>query len=317
MKLFLANFRWFPAFFLLAMLTVVGAKQVVAEEYIQEVFLQLPGAYADPLGTTYGPTGIGIDFNDNLCVFFSRTLTFYDSAGDTVRQLQLEYGHDFCFDEEGNIYVSKNNSGEISIRKYNSSGDPLGEMYNYKILPPAPAREYFSGRYINYIPGVGLYLHFNWPHILFQFSASQFPDAFLQSEVEPGYIFGRDKYLLTDDGSQDEIDITVHNASGPEEVLHLEGYRCVWAIPIYSLDTDHQYYSIYSFVEGEPNELENTLQKLDGDELLFSTSDFPPNRIEYSLGKKFVVDSRGIIYYYCGDENEIQIIRWIPANIDH
>jgi hypothetical protein len=47
---------------------------------------------------------------------------------------------------------------------------------------------------------------------------------------------------------------------------------------------------------------------------MFSTSDLPPNRIEYCHGKIFVVDGNAIIYYYCGDEDEIQIIRWIPAN---
>jgi hypothetical protein len=147
-------------FIWLAILRVVTPMQVNAEEYTREVFLHLPGAFVDPLGITYGPTGIGMDFNNYLCIFFSSTLTFYNDEGDTISQLQLQYGHDFCFDEEGDIYVSKNNSGEISIRKYNSSGDLLGEMYNYKILPPEPPREYFYGSYINYFPGAGLYLRF-------------------------------------------------------------------------------------------------------------------------------------------------------------
>ena len=95
------------------------------------------------------------------------------------------------------------------------------------------------------------------------------------------------------------------------EILHIEGHRNVWAEPIYSLDTEHQYYSMYSFVEEDPNELEHNLRKYDGDELLFSTDDFPPNGIEYSQGKKFVVDSEGTIYYYGGDESEILIIRWL------
>jgi hypothetical protein len=317
MKLFPPNFRWLLVFFWLAILTVVATTQVEAEEYTQEIFLRLPGAYMDERGITFGPTGIGVDFDNNLCIFFNRTLTFYDSAGDTIRQLQLQPGDDFCLDEEGNIYVSQNTSGEIMIRKYNGNGDLLSEMYNYKVLRPDPPREYFYGRYINYFPEVGLYLHFKWPSILFEFEDGEFPDAFLQSDVTSEYLFGREKYLSTEDGLSATRDIWVHDDDKVVRTLHLSGHRNISAEPIYSLDSAHQYYLVYTFVDQYSNEMTDSLQKYDGDELLFSTGELPPNEIEYSRGKQFVVDSRGIIYYYCGDENEILIIRWIPANIEH
>lgn len=292
-------------------LGMIATNGVIAQEYHREVFLRLPGARVVEQGFLHGPTGIGIDFDDNLCIFFSKILTFYNDEGDTIRQLQLEYGHDFCFDEYGNIYVSKNNGGEVTIHKYDPNGNSLGTMTNGTESSRSRSMNKFLGRYINYIPGVGLFLHSkNWEFIPIEFVVELDPDMTTKDKRQVGWIVGKGKLVTGDRNTLRDgyIDVSIIQDDMPNESLsfsHIMGVEV-----IYSLDTEHQYYHVYM---KNPNgrSLQRFIYKYRGDNLLFITEELTPNRIDYKRGKKIVVDSKGTIYYYYGDQEEIQIIRWV------
>jgi YD repeat-containing protein len=295
----------------IGVLLLVGIVELWAQEYHKEVFLSFPGAKVVEQGFLYGPQAIGVDFDGNLTVFSGKTLSFYNDSGEKIRDLNLEYGHDLCFDEYGNIFVSKNNGGEVTIYKYDPSGNLLGTMTNGKEASSSRSMTKFLGRYINYLPGVGLFLHSqNWEYIPIKFVAGLDPDMTTGDKRQAGWIVDKGKLVVGNRNALRDgyIDLSIIQDDIPRESLsftHIFGVEV-----IYSLDTEHQYYFVY-MKDPEGEDLQRYIYKYKGDKLLFITEELPPNRIDYLRGKKIVADNRGTIYYYYGDQEKIQIIRWM------
>lgn len=85
-----------------------------AQEYHEEVFMELP-VQRDENGWLMGPTAIGVDFEGNFSYLQGDLMSTYNFQGDRIRVALVQPGMDFCYDEQGNFYISWNCSGEVVI----------------------------------------------------------------------------------------------------------------------------------------------------------------------------------------------------------
>ena len=288
---------------------VLGA-QGLCQQYQKEVFLRLP-VFTVEEGMLWVPQSIGVDFDDHFCILQGGVLAFYDQKGDTLHVLTVEPGDDFCFDEQDNIYIYSNGSGEVEIHKYDKDGKLLGTMTNsMDTVVSQPPMGRFLGQCISYLSGVGLFLSDgHWVQIPVDFIDGCVPDM-TSGDRRVDHIFtASNRYVKGTRESRTAMVMSLYEEGTPTKEVRFEGWGLVGVEIVYSLDTEHQYYFWFTDCSG-CKDYQRHIAKYRGDEPIFATDILAPSMIDYLRGKDTVVDSKGIIYYYWGDEHGIEIIRW-------
>lgn len=259
-----------------------------------------------------------MDNEDHFCVLDVRTFRIYDDFGNVLRELSLRDqkgdfpgGWDFCLDDEGNIYTYRNLSGEVFVNKFNSEGLLQGKMTNdYQLAVSQDGRDRFLGKNIFYIHHYGLIICDDAKgHIPVNFTAGKVPDMSLRQKLIQNFVIGANSTVKLTFQRVGDFTMEINQpAQAPKEV-QITYNGTLECTHIFSRDENNQYLYLAKAVAGSKR-YEEEIRKYHGDELLFTTGPLPPNKIEWAVGKTRVVDSQGTIYYYCGDENGIQILRW-------
>ena len=283
-------------------------------EYRKELFLQFPPEIA---GCDYkyldGPQSIGINLDDQLCLFWYDSVYVYDDSGEVERVIPIKPADDFCFDEYGDIYTCTGGSGEVVIRRFAADGKPQGVMTNYRGPNIVAAVFNYYGHRIGYLPRIGLFLYEGWDYLPVSFQPGHFP-AMTAAKNTIRTVYAAPVVNINQKRvERNTLELEVYYKTMPKCTVRLVGDDYIKAICLCSRDWDHQYYLIIQKDEDEGN-YQYYIQKYDCDDLLFSTDFLPKNQagILGIGGKKAIVDSRGIIYYYAADyENGVRIFRWI------
>ena len=283
---------------------------ISAEEYRKELFLSFPQGHSRG-ALIYGPSSIGIDFDNNLSLLWGNTLFTYNKQGAMIRELEVKSAHDVCFDEEDNAYLYLNTSGEVHINKYDNNRTLVGRMDNdMTTVQTQSMKETFLGSSIRYIPEYGLLLHGStWDHIPVDFFNGKVDDFTLSSKIVPGMVVKSGLNLITEYESKEVKNINFISDK-PIESIRFKGITYMSVEIIYSLDFDHQYYFTYTY---DPDERDyyHAISKYSGSEEVFFTDEYEVNRMDSLVGKTLVVDSEGAIYCIAGDTESIRIYRWI------
>ena len=172
-----------------------------------------------------------------------------------------------------------------------------------------PGRIHYKGKKIGYFPESGLFLFNIWKHVPIEFVSERIPDLIMDDKIVEGLPLVGSKYLSFEYIEKGHRKIEIRMDDGGIKILHVkrEEHRNVFPRFIYSYDGGYEYYIIVKDIA--PKKYFREICKFNGDELVYSTGEIPPNYTTY-CGKLAVVDSKGTIYYYAGDENGIQIFRW-------
>jgi len=177
---------------------------------------------------------------------------------------------------------------------------------------PQDMRNIILDEKISYLPHTGLILSGGgWGYIPIDFRNGKFPDMTAMRNQRQDMYTSANTHSTRNRINHETIEITIFGDSEPAKTVRFEGHEIVNTAIVYSLDAQHQYYYVYDYNPDKEKRIRKIV-KYDGDRLIFSTDEVPINRIDshYVNGKKFVVDSKGNIYYYSGDSGGIKILRW-------
>jgi hypothetical protein len=315
MRLGRPTILFLAVFSLLVLMCTVTTLQAVEHRYHKEVFLRFPGrGVTSEGGFTVGPAGIGIDNDDNLCIYEGGRLSTYNGEGkkihenmykdDMGRRLGVQ---DFCFDQDGYIYMSKDISAKVEVYKSDPEGRIVGVMENDPHVIPSIRRFPFVRTNIGYFPELGLFLYNSWERIPITFVDGMVPDLIMNDKIQNGIIFPNGKRISVVYVNRDSfgLNIEYENKSTVYLEQKIEQYYLSY---VYSLDSEYEYY--YAVREVATDKYACEICKYKGLELLFSTGDLPPNDTETD-GKTVVVDRKGTIYYYGATSEEILILQWV------
>lgn len=314
-----------PVFSLWAFLGLLVTSVAIAQEYQKEIFLKLPGGvYMDNL--LNGPQCIGIDFNDNFYILNDGVLTQYNDEGEEVRKLTYTnpsrlnkpyYFDGFCFDKENNIYFYLNNSSHVIVYKSDPDGQNL-EEYKLYVTVIGSGKQYpidkpypLLANGIIYFTRPGLSLIDGW----YSYPINFVDNTLIKTEINEINMFDlplasgkRLSYKCLDKKCKEGI-ITIQMGDETQSTISLTSDIYINCQYVYSLDPNFEYYLITEQTSEEPS-FNREIRKFNGDKVIFTTGTLPINRIERTKTRA-VVDSCGTIYYYAGDDKEIQIIRWV------
>ena len=298
---------------LLSLTCLIATAQTADHKYHKEVFLRMPvwGVNEDN-GIPQGPVGIGIDNNDNFCIY-GVGLSIYNSEGKKIHEYiyKDEGGRhlavmDFCFDNEGSIYLLHNSSGEGGIYKSDSEGRIVGVMGKGPRSDEWQWRLPFLRSQIACLSGQDLFLFEGWQFFPFKFVDGTTP---YWTTIKEGLPFPNGTRVSGIYVNDDSLGLNIYNKGESKSALYLAAKDNKRYCYIYSIDPEYEYYYTYWF-DPVTDKFSDEICKYKGLEFLFSTGELPPPATEGGA-KRAMVDRKGTIYYYGATSEEILILRWV------
>lgn len=294
----------------LLLILIVIVPNLMADDYEMELIYSCEARFRGE-GIGYcGFYSIGLDADERPCLLQKDTLYTLDGEGGIIPKFifsdRKPYGHDFCFDDSGYVYLMSGSSGQVRIRKYNRDGQYIGNMKNgrdsYIPIMRENRRSLFLAKSIAYLPETGLFIYdLSENCVMIEYTEDTMPLLTHPNNVihRMPLAGGREIHFRKINDSIREAVLTDHAGYETTTEYHDEYYQY-----IYSLDPDCEYY----YVTNKENHDHRIIRKVRNGTVVFETEELPFPGFMYTA-KCIIVDSKGTIYYYAGGP-EINIYRW-------